>query len=331
VKKNTIILILAVLTIVSVSLSIYFITYNKILASQSILQRACNPDTGTLDYQLLSPDIAWLSANDFLVRQQQTTTSYADLKNSVSIVLKNTQGHYAFYFEDLTTGAWVGINENEQFMPLSLFKVPIMIATLKEVELGEASLDQQVVLDKLDIDNKSGTLWKNGPGYRITVKDLLIELIQHSDNTASNALTRHVISNEIMFDSVVAMGLPAPTLNDTRVTPKQYAGMLRGLYFSNYLRRPFSELALTLMLNTDFNSQIPAGLPESIKVAHKVGFYVWEGYYHDCGIVYVPKKPYMLCVMSMNSNAEEADRIISQLSKIVYASVTANNATMYNS
>jgi beta-lactamase class A len=329
VKKNTIILILVILSLASISFSIYIFTYNKVLASQSILQRSCNPDTGTLDYQLLSPDIAWLSANEFLVRQQQTTTSYADLKKSVSIILQNAQGDYAFYFEDLTTGAWVGINENKEFMPLSLFKVPVMIATLKEVEIGQASLDQKVVLDKLDIDNKSGLLWKKGSGYEITVKDLLINLIHHSDNTASEALTRHVISKEIMFESVIAMGLPEPTLNDTRVTAREYSNMLRSLYFSNYLRRPFSELALTIMLESDFNSQIPAGLPKNIKVAHKVGFYVWEGYYHDCGIIYAPNKPYLLCVMSMDSSAEEADKIISQLSKIVYSSVTANNATTY--
>jgi len=298
------------------------------LSREGIFQQSCNPDTGTANYQLLSPDIAWLSANEFLLRQHQTTTSYADLKNSVSIILQNTQGHYAFYFEDLTTGANVGINENEEFMPLSLFKVPVMIATLKEVEIGEASLNQKVVLDKLDLDNNSGTLWQKGPGYATNVKDLLIALIKHSDNTASNALSRHVISNPVMFESVVAVGLPEPTMNDTRVSPKQYAGMLRSLYFSNYLRKPFSELGLTLMLDTDFNSQIPAGLPKDIKVAHKVGFYIWEGYFHDCGIIYAPKKPYLLCVMSKNSNSAEADKVISQLSRIVYASVVADNSTV---
>lgn len=326
-KKNILILVLVILTLASVSFSIYLFAYNKILSNQSILQRSCNPDTGTMDYQLLSPDIAWLSANEFLLRQHQTTTSYSDLKNSVSIILSNTKGHYAFYFEDLTTGAWIGLNEDEQFMPLSLYKVPVMIATLKEVESGEATLDQKVFLDKLDIDNQSGDLWKKGAGYQLTVKDLLLQMIQQSDNTAFEALNRHVVAKDVMFESVVAMGLPAPTLNDTRVTAREYSAMLRGLYFSTYLRKPFSELALTIMLHSDFNSQIPAGLPKDVKVAHKVGFFVTEGFYHDCGIIYATNKPYLLCVMSRNSTSEEADRVISQLSKIVYNSVLSNNST----
>ena len=323
-KKNTIIFILVILTILSALSTIYLLAYSKIISDQDKLKQSCNNDNGINDYQLLSSDIAWLNVNDFWIRQRQTTASYDDLKKSVSIILQNAEGDYAFYFEDLTTGAYIGINENEPFMPLSLYKVPVMIAALKEIELGELSLDKKIVLTGPDIDNRSGQLWMKGVGYETNVKELLIELIQHSDNTASLALMNHVISDQTFSESILAAGLPDPSLNDTRVTPKQYANMLRSLYFSNYLRRPFSELALTIMLDTDFNSQIPAGLPKDVKVAHKVGFYISEGYYHDCGIIYVPNKPYMLCVMSKNSTAEEADKIISQLSRIVYTYVPAN-------
>jgi len=121
------------------------------------------------------------------------------------------------------------------------------------------------------------------------------------------------------------MGLPQSE-NFTYITPKDYANMLRGLYFSNYLRRPFSELALTIMLETDFNSQIPAGVPNTVKVAHKVGFYVNEGYYHDCGIVYASNTPYILCIMSKGGSPDEADRVMSQVSKIIYDRVTASNS-----
>jgi beta-lactamase class A len=142
-------------------------------------------------------------------------------------------------------------------------------------------------------------------------------MIKHSDNTALLALSRHVVSDSTFAEAKLGMGLP-PMINDTAVSPKQYANMLRGLYFSNYLRKPFSEVALSLMMETDFNSQIPAGLPKDVKVAHKVGIYNLGGYYHDCGIVYAPNHPYILCVMSKNTDLAEADKVISQSSKIVY-------------
>jgi beta-lactamase class A len=325
VKKNIIILFLVIVVLLSISINVYQREYNKILLKQSELNTACNRDLGNTNYQLLSPDIAWLSVDDFLTKQQHMTTSYQDMKGNINLILQNAQGQYAFYFEDLTTGAWVGINEKDEFIPLSLLKVPTMIATLKEVEDGNLSLDQYVILSEKDMDNRSGGLWKEGPGYAITVKDLLIKLIKDSDNTAELALVNHVISDEVLLESTSAIGF-TESGNVTMVTPKEYANMLRGLYFSNYLRRPFSELALTMMLETNFNSQIPAGIPSTVKVAHKVGFYTWEGYYHDCGIIYAPDKPYILCIMSKGSNAEEADRVISQLSKLVYERVTANNS-----
>jgi beta-lactamase class A len=103
--------------------------------------------------------------------------------------------------------------------------------------------------------------------------------------------------------------------------------MLRSLYLSSYLRRPMSEIALNTMLYTKYNSQIPAGVPSNVPVAHKIGFYFQEGYFHDCGIVYVPKKPYILCVMSKNTNQIEANKIISAVSKIVYDYVNTGNVT----
>ena len=324
-KKNVIILFLVIVSLLSISINVYQRGYNKILLKQNELNTVCNRDLGNTNYQLLSPDIAWLSVDNFLVKQKHMTTSYQDMKSNINLILQNAQGHYAFYFEDLTTGAWLGINEKEEFMPLSLLKVPTMIATLKEVEDGNLSLDQYVVLDEQDIDNRSGSLWMKGPGYALTVKDLLMRLIQDSDNTAELTLVNHVISDGVLLESTSAIGF-SQSGNVTMVTPKEYANMLRGLYFSNYLRRPFSELALTIMLETDFNSQIPAGIPSTVKVAHKVGFYTWEGYYHDCGIIYAPDKPYILCIMSKGSTAEEADRVMSQLSKLVYERVTANNS-----
>jgi len=287
------------------------------------MEKDYNLDAGVSNYQLLSPKIAWLGVNEFVEEQQHLTISYKDMKSSVNFVLQNTQGHYAFYFEDLTTGAWIGIHEKEEFASLSLLKVPTMIATLKEVESGNVSLDTELELNAEDIDMNSGTLGTKGAGYKITVRQLLVELIKHSDNTALLTLNRRVVSEQTFVEARLAMGMPPPTV-EAKITAKDYANMLRGLYFSNYLRRPFSELALTLMLDTDFNSQIPAGVPKDVKVAHKVGFYTIGGYYHDCGIIYAPNKPYILCVLSKDSTQQEADKVISQLSKIVYVYVTTH-------
>ena len=49
---------------------------------------------------------------------------------------------------------------------------------------------------------------------------------------------------------------------------------------------------------------------------------------HDCGIVYVPQKPYLLCVMTRGQDFNSLTNVISSISKIVYNLVTSNTQKM---
>src|SRR3989344_1140927 len=267
------------------------------------------------NFKLLSPIIAWEEVNQFMEKQNNLRASYSDMKPLVFEILNGSRGEYGVYFEDMTTGAWVGINEKGNFMPVSLVKLPLLVSVLKKVERGELALEQKVIIQKEFLDSEFGTLYKKGEGYSASIKELLTYLVEESDNTAFHTLLA-VSSIEEFEVARQAMGLPI--LNDPgQITPKEYANMLRSLYFSTYLRRSFSEVALSLMISTNFNSELPAGVPNTIKVAHKVGINIPHRYYHDCGIIY-DDYPYILCVMSKNSTQEEANRIISEISKIVY-------------
>ena len=130
---------------------------------------------------------------------------------------------------------------------------------------------------------------------------MLVILVKESDNTAFFTLNNDILTPDEVLEARLAMGLPPPEDPYTTMSPKSYTNILRSLYLSSYLRRPFSEKALSIMLETDFDSGIPAFLPHDIKIAHKIGFYQQGGYFHDCGIIYLPYKPYSLCIMSKNT------------------------------
>jgi beta-lactamase class A len=317
-------MILIAFLIFSILVNIGLTIYNtKILIQNTQLRKEVFNENNN-QFELLSPNIAWLGVNDFLEKQKTFTISYQDLKPAIEQTLTdNANGYYGFYFEDLVTGAWLGINEREEFVPVSLLKVPLMIAVLKEVEQGGLSLNDEIEILPSDVDMAWGDL-ADKLGQKFTIKVLLEHMIQDSDNTAFRVLYR-ILPPQRIGETLLAVGLPSDTTR--AITPKLYSNMLRSLYLSSYLRRPLSEIALNIMLYTKYNSQIPAGVPSNVPVAHKIGFYFQEGYYHDCGIVYVPKKPYILCVMSVNTTQIEANRVISTVSKIVYDYVTTGNVT----
>lgn len=273
-------------------------------------------------FSLLSPDIAWMETDDFLAIQNQYSVSYQGMKQEMLELLNSSKvhGNYGVYFEDLNTGSWIGINERDEFIPASLLKVPIMVAVLKKVEKGDIALDQRVTIVAEDINLNSGTLGTQGAGYVLTVKDLLTYLIKESDNTALFTLYRNFLTDNDVLEARLAMGISL--YGDKAVLgPKHYSNILRSLYYSAYLRRTFSELALSIMSETDYDTQMKAGLPPNVHISHKIGFFKTpegvEGY-HDCGIIYHPRKPYMLCIMSKNTDQATAKFVISNLSKLVY-------------
>lgn len=311
--------IILILLILNLVLNVTIIRLN---AQNTALKKDLETEHNQNVFRLLSPTIAWLSVDEFLKQQNIMIVSLSDLKPKIfSQSTANVKGNFGIYLEDLTTGAWLGINEKEKFVPASLLKLPVMIAVLKKIEKNELSLDGKIKLEPADINLESGSLGFKDQGYEISLRDLLKLMIKESDNTADLTFVKRLVTSADLSEVITAMGLPGLN-SDNRVSPKEYSNMLRGLYYSSYLKRQFSELALSLMQETDFNSQLPAGIPKSIPISHKVGMFKEGGYYHDCGIVYFPEKPYILCVMSINSTQEEADYVISSISKEVYNYMT---------
>lgn len=308
------------LIIINILLLFWIFNLYKVNAANKLLIDRTN------NFELLSPDIAWMNIDTFLERQHMYDIRYLPLKEKLIQKLNETpEAKFGLYFEDLITGASIGINEKEKFVPKSLFKVPVMVAVLKKVQEGDIFLNTTVYLSNKDINSEYGSLYKKGVGYNITVKDLLKIMIQQSDNTASSALSNNFLQNEDYLKVIAVMGLPSP--DDTSLfvlSAKDYSNMFRSLYYSNYLRRPFSQLAIEILTETEYKNQLVAGVPNNITVAHKYGMDFPSELYHDCGIIYLPEKPYFLCVMSKGNTFEESNKIISEVSKMVYEYVKTN-------
>ena len=275
-----------------------------------------------LEYSFLNPDITAISIADFEAYQSSVRVSYVTTRSHVENITRTGTGTYAVYFEDLSSGASFGLNERAEFAPKSMFKVPTAIAVLKSIEDDQLSMDSEVTLTPEMLDNEFGSLYLRGAGATITVEDLLYLSMIESDNTANIAL-RLTIPFERVERARLATGVPFPRANITlyTISPKAYASVFRSLYLSGYLRRPYSEYLLKLLSSTEQDNLIRAGVPEKVVVAHKIGEDFNADLYHDCGIVYHPERPYLLCIMS-DAPRDEAERVIREISATVYERVS---------
>lgn len=249
--------------------------------------------------------------------------------------MKDTYGisHISLYYRDMNNGQWIGVNEKEDFSPASLLKVPTMIAFLKNIESSPEVLTQKKVIE--DIHNArveqninfEGTI---KPGEEHTYMEILASMIAKSDNIAAQTILSATEPSQIkkVFSSV---GVP---FVDTKTEPvlrvKDYAGFFRVLYNATYLNREMSELSLEILAMSEYEKGLVAGVPSGVTVAHKFGerslvskndgkTVVDQTQIHDCGIVYFPKDPYLLCIMTRGNNFVAQEKAIQELSRFIYA------------
>lgn len=240
----------------------------------------------------------------------------------------------SIYFRGLNSGHWSGVNENDLYSPASLLKVPLMIAYLKEADSNPEILDQKITY-RQTIDQNSIETFKPklfiADGKTYSINDLLKYMILYSDNNAASLLQKNV-NEESLKEVYSDLGIPiSQDDQDETISPKIYSYIFRILYNATYLSKPMSQYALELLTPADFPGGIKAGLPSYIPSAQKFGERtvlkenVDTGQttldfreLHDCGIVYYPKNPYLLCVMTKGDDFQKLSGIISNISSIVY-------------
>ncbi len=232
------------------------------------------------------------------------------------------------YFRVPETGDWIAVNENEKYTPASMLKVPTMIAYYKESQSNPNVLSKQITFDINEIpiieQAKIQTILESGKAY--TVEELIKLMITQSDNQASSLLSHNINTNE--YHKIFAeIGInPIDTSNtENFMTVKDFVAFFRTLYNSTYLNRKMSEKALELLSQTTFTKGITAGVPQNVTVAHKFGERAYDHdatkQLHDCGLVYYPNHPYILCVMTRGSDFDSLSQVIGTVSKITFEEV----------
>ena len=233
------------------------------------------------------------------------------------------------YLRNLLDGSWIGIDEDEHYAAASLFKVPLMLTYLKMAEKDPAILNKEIKYEtKIDLPHQNiAPTSQLQLGNTYTIDELLRDMIVHSDNMSSQLLLEN-IDFKIVADIYSALQLSTPDLTEPehQISAKDYATFFRVLYNSTFLSQDLSEKAIKWLTEAEFRDGVVAGVPDKIVIAHKFAERRYAGVIdlsqsvqlHDCGIVYYPKNPYVLCVMTRGRDLNTLKGIIKEVSRIVY-------------
>ncbi len=268
-------------------------------------------------------------------------TELVPLQSAVQTVINNAIDNHVLirgsvYFRDMSDSHWIGVNETETYSPASLIKIPMMVSYFKVAESNPNILNKLLQYtgpnQNVSVYFKPADNMVSGQYY--SVSDLIRRMIVYSDNNAILMLFNNMdkASLDAIFSDLSITVPKDPNQPGDYITPGNFSRFFRTLYNATYLNEAYSQKALELLSEADFKQGLVAGVPGNITVAHKFGetpdvdatgkTISYE--LHDCGIIYAPNHPYILCVMTSGQSYDSIAGAIKDISAAVYSAVKNN-------
>jgi beta-lactamase class A len=242
---------------------------------------------------------------------------------------------------DPRTGEVLSIRGEEAFPSASTIKIPVLYEVMLAAEEGRLSLDDPLSMLAGDRTPGAGILRHFAAPFSLSVRDAALLMTALSDNTATNLLLEKLGSRAVT-DRMAAFGLPG-----TRVFRKVFGGaaesfdpagserwgfgvtspmdlakLLAWVHRGEAVSGEASREMLRMLGAQTHRVGLPRHLPDGTRLAHKTGSI--SAARHDCGIVFGPRREYVLCVMTRENQDtswswdNEAEALQADLSRIVF-------------
>ncbi|MEL7268992.1 MAG: class A beta-lactamase, subclass A2 [Bacteroidota bacterium] len=240
----------------------------------------------------------------------------------------------------------LSINGQEHFPMQSVFKFPIALKILSEIDKGKFSLDQKINIKKSEL---LPGLWsplreKHPEGGFFTIAELIKYTVALSDNAGCDALLRLLGKPEAVEDYFHGLGFQdfAVKINEETMqnnwdmqflnwtTPTEANAFLNAFYENKtgLLSQENHDFIWEVMKSTRTGKKRLRGqLPKETVVAHKTG---WSGKHkktgvtaaaNDIGIVFLPNENYFtisVFVSESTESTETNEKIIADICKAAW-------------
>jgi beta-lactamase class A len=257
----------------------------------------------------------------------------------------------AVAYHDYETRTEWSYNGDAWFHAASTMKVAVLIAVYAAIAEGRLSAGSRVhvrnrflsVADgqpfRIEASRDANSEVHTRVGRTMRVRELAQHMIVTSSNLATNLLVELVglqeirrILHELGLEEGIQIhrGVEDERAFEqgisNRVTARGLLHALRLIEEREALPIQASEDMLTILHAQEFNSGIPAGLPEGARVAHKTGEISTVA--HDAGLVYLPdRQPYVLVVLtSWERERGGRHETIARISEAVHEELTEEDA-----
>ena len=247
------------------------------------------------------------------------------------------------FYDAQTTIQWA-YNGDHYFHAASTMKLAVLLGVFRQIERNELTLDAPVHVRNrftsivnqepfmLDLGRDADPDVYGHLGKTLTVRELAYWMITKSSNLATNLLVDvvgipgiQIALDELEIDGVRVLRGVEDTAAFTaglnnEVTANGLLKLLRLIADEKAYSKKASDEMLSIMLEQQYRSGIPAGLPKAARVAHKTGNI--STVHHDAGIIYVEgRKPYVLVILTQFPAEQGRGTAVADVSRDIYATL----------
>ncbi|GAB2023223.1 serine hydrolase [Pseudolactococcus yaeyamensis] len=225
---------------------------------------------------------------------------------------KYQQTSYSIYVKQLDSVFTAGVNQTQKMYSASLSKLPILYWTQKQINAGNASLGDSLAYNEL-VNGWQGAFKTEGTGFlpktadyqSYSLLDLINRTAKDSDNVASNMLAYYEtdkFSESYQSEITKVAGQPWNPI-EREASSEMVGRVLEALYYEG-------GAGYNSLIGTDYDTErIPAKLPKSVQVAHKIG--TADEFNHDAALIFA-SEPYILVIETSHDADNEELANISQ-------------------
>lgn len=296
------------------------------------------------------PPVRYLLGPLIAVAVALPISAATELAVPIEAISAAAKGHVGAAVRVLETGESAAFRGDDLFPMQSVYKLPIGMAVLRDVDEGRLALNQLVRVEKSDLVPRSfhSPIRDAHPhgGFDLSLGELLRAAVSESDGSASDVLLRLAGGGARVSRYLEGLGVTGVVVATSEremdrgpmvqyrnsATPMAAVELLRALQEGRGLSRASRELLLRLLIETDTGPQRLKGLlPERTVVAHKTGTSGTTGGLtratNDIGLVTLPDGRHMaLAVFVSDSPADLATRegVIASIARAAWDALQAS-------
>ncbi len=251
----------------------------------------------------------------------------AKMRRDIEKVVDEFRGVVGLHMIDLNRERRLDIRGRLQLAAGSSIKVPVLMQLFSLAAQEELDLDSEITVNPEDIVSGSGVLQHLEGSFGLSLRNLAILMINVSDNVATNICIRKAGMQQVN-DLMKRLDCPDTELQremidwtavaegrENRSTARDMARWLQILHQGRLIDSDTSE-AVMQVLGKPKSSPISEAVPPDIPVAGKTGGL--EGVRCEVARVSLPRRPYVLAVMSAYGMDGDNSAVITRLSRIVW-------------